>query len=69
MDEFDVFMDEANRHVSLMTIIQTAREEKKQFIFITPHNLETVVKEMERDGKNSDIQIVTLADHQSGRQR
>lgn len=45
MDEFDVFMDEANRHVSLMTIIQTAREERKQFIFITPHNLETVVKE------------------------
>ena len=69
MDEFDVFMDEANRHVSLTTIIQTAREEKKQFIFITPHNLETVVKEMERDGKNSDIRIVTLADHQSGRQR
>lgn len=69
MDEFDVFMDEANRHVSLMTIIQTAREERKQFIFITPHNLETVVKEMERDGKNSDIQIVTLADHQHGRQR
>lgn len=67
MDEFDVFMDEANRHVSLTTIIQTAREEKKQFIFITPHNLETVVKEMERDGKNSDIRIVTLADHQRGR--
>ena len=67
MDEFDVFMDEANRHVSLMTIIQTAREEKKQFIFITPHNLETVVKEMGRGGEESDIRIVTLADHQRER--
>lgn len=66
MDEFDVFMDEANRVVSLHTIIDTARQEKKQFIFITPHNLETVVKEMSKEGRN-DISIFKLNDHQYGR--
>lgn len=66
MDEFDVFMDEANRVVSLHTIIDTARQEKRQFIFITPHNLETVVKEMGKEGKK-DIHIFRLNDHQSGR--
>ena len=35
--------------------------------FITPHNLETVVKEMGRGGEESDIRIVTLADHQRER--
>lgn len=66
MDEFDVFMDEANRVVSLHTIIDTARQEKKQFIFITPHNLETVVKEMGKEGRK-DIDIFRLSDHQSSR--
>ena len=67
MDEFDVFMDEANRVVSLHTIIDTARQEGKQFIFITPHNLETVVKEMNKDKENSSIGIYELHDHQQGR--
>lgn len=64
MDEFDVFMDEANRVVSLHTIINTAREERRQFIFITPHNLETVVKEMKG---HKDISIFRLNDHQRSR--
>lgn len=67
MDEFDVFMDEANRVVSLHTIIDTARQEGRQFIFITPHNLETVVKEMNKDKEHSSIGIYALSDHQQGR--
>lgn len=40
MDEFDVFMDEANRRVAYKTLIDIAkRESKRQFIFITPLTL------------------------------
>ena len=67
MDEFDVFMDEANRVISLHSIIETARQENKQFIFITPHNLETVIKEIEKDKDNKDITIFQMKDPQQGR--
>jgi chromosome segregation ATPase len=40
MDEFDVFMDEANRRVAYKTLIDIAkRESKRQFIFVTPLTL------------------------------
>jgi len=39
MDEFDVFMDAVNRHVSIDMLLQTGeRHRHRQFIFITPHN-------------------------------
>lgn len=67
MDEFDVFMDEANRVISLHSIIETARQEKKQFIFITPHNLETVIREMNKSKEVKDIAIYKMNDPQQGR--
>lgn len=67
MDEFDVFMDEANRLISLNSIIETARQEKKQFIFITPHNLETVIREMNKSKEVKDIAIFKMNDPQQGR--
>lgn len=40
MDEFDVFMDEANRRVAYKTLIDIAkRESRRQFVFITPLTL------------------------------
>jgi chromosome segregation ATPase len=43
MDEFDVFMDAVNRHLSLKLLIESARQQKhRQFIFITPHDLSSV---------------------------
>jgi chromosome segregation ATPase len=43
MDEFDVFMDAVNRHLSLKLLIESARLQKhRQFIFITPHDLTSV---------------------------
>jgi len=40
MDEFDVFMDEANRRAAYDTIVRVATEARhRQFIFITPHAL------------------------------
>uniref|UniRef100_A0A6B2LLV7 RecF/RecN/SMC N-terminal domain-containing protein n=1 Tax=Arcella intermedia TaxID=1963864 RepID=A0A6B2LLV7_9EUKA len=39
MDEFDVFMDAVNRHVSIDLLVATGlRNLNKQYIFITPHN-------------------------------
>lgn len=67
MDEFDVFMDEAIRVISLHSIIETARQEQKQFIFITPHNLETVIREMNKSKEENDIAILSLNDPQQGR--
>jgi chromosome segregation ATPase len=43
MDEFDVFMDAVNRHLSLKLLIESARQQRhRQFIFITPHDLTSV---------------------------
>lgn len=37
LDEFDVFMDQVNRHIAMQTMVQTARaSDKKQYIIITP---------------------------------
>jgi len=39
MDEFDVFMDAINRHVSIEMLVKTGeRHRHRQFIFISPHN-------------------------------
>ncbi|KAB5592896.1 Structural maintenance of chromosomes protein 6 [Ceratobasidium theobromae] len=37
LDEFDVFMDQVNRHIAMQTMVQTAKaSDKKQYIIITP---------------------------------
>ncbi|KAF8595961.1 P-loop containing nucleoside triphosphate hydrolase protein [Ceratobasidium sp. AG-I] len=37
LDEFDVFMDQVNRHIAMQTMVSTARaSDKKQYIIITP---------------------------------
>mmetsp|Transcript_7388 Transcript_7388/g.19323 ORF Transcript_7388/g.19323 Transcript_7388/m.19323 type:complete len:118 (-) Transcript_7388:1109-1462(-) len=37
MDEFDVFMDEANRRAAYVAVVEAAREmPHRQFIFLTP---------------------------------
>jgi len=43
MDEFDVFMDEANRRAAYDTVVETAKAcVSRQFIFITPHKLPNI---------------------------
>jgi len=40
MDEFDVYMDAVNRHLTIELLLYAARQHKhRQFIFITPHDL------------------------------
>jgi chromosome segregation ATPase len=40
MDEFDVYMDAVNRHITVELLLYAARQHKhRQFIFITPHDL------------------------------
>ncbi|CAE7095754.1 unnamed protein product [Rhizoctonia solani] len=37
LDEFDVFMDQVNRHIAMQTMVSTAKaSDKKQYIIITP---------------------------------
>lgn len=43
MDEFDIFMDEESRRVSLDLVLAMAKAMSyRQFIFITPQSLRTV---------------------------
>jgi len=43
MDEFDVFMDEVNRRISIDLLLSKAREHKnKQYIFVTPLSLNSI---------------------------
>ena len=45
LDEFDVFMDMANRRVSMDMMVETALSQKqKQFIFLTPHDISALPK-------------------------
>ncbi|BFU25955.1 structural maintenance of chromosomes, putative [Entamoeba histolytica HM-1:IMSS-B] len=44
MDEFDVYMDSMARKVAIQTLMETTKSQnKRQYIFITPHNLDGVV--------------------------
>ncbi|KAF2073495.1 hypothetical protein CYY_005204 [Polysphondylium violaceum] len=43
MDEFDVFMDEVNRRISIDLLLSKAKEHKsKQYIFVTPLSLNSI---------------------------
>eukprot|EP00246_Nothoceros_aenigmaticus_P005597 TRINITY_DN1777_c0_g2_i1.p1 TRINITY_DN1777_c0_g2~~TRINITY_DN1777_c0_g2_i1.p1 ORF type:complete len:256 (+),score=53.80 TRINITY_DN1777_c0_g2_i1:941-1708(+) len=42
MDEFDVFMDDVRRKISLNTVVDFAVKQGSQWIFITPHDISTV---------------------------
>eukprot|EP00245_Coleochaete_scutata_P003566 TRINITY_DN1522_c0_g1_i1.p1 TRINITY_DN1522_c0_g1~~TRINITY_DN1522_c0_g1_i1.p1 ORF type:complete len:217 (-),score=57.79 TRINITY_DN1522_c0_g1_i1:96-746(-) len=46
MDEFDIFMDAVTRKISLDTVVNRAldpNKERSQWIFITPHDISSVV--------------------------
>jgi len=50
MDEFDCFMDAANRNVSIKQLITTAKNQShRQFIFLTPLSLTKAIKDCEKD--------------------
>ena len=56
LDEFDVFMDMANRRVAMdMMVDMATRHPKVQFIFLTPHEIVSL-KDSER------IQVWRMAD-------
>ncbi|KAH9328585.1 hypothetical protein KI387_000693, partial [Taxus chinensis] len=42
MDEFDVFMDAVSRKISLDTVVDFAKAQGSQWIFITPHDISMV---------------------------
>ena len=43
MDEFDVCMDERRRSISLQQLLSTAEKDtSRQFIFVTPHSINTI---------------------------
>ena len=45
LDEFDVFMDMANRRVAMDMMVEMALDQKqKQFIFLTPHDISALPK-------------------------
>ena len=45
LDEFDVFMDMANRRVAMDMMVELAlRQRQKQFIFLTPHDISALPK-------------------------
>ena len=43
MDEFDVFMDAVNRRISMQALLEFAKANGRQFIFLTPHDVSEVV--------------------------
>jgi len=43
MDEFDVFMDAVSRKISLDTVVDFAVQQGSQWIFITPHDISSVI--------------------------
>ncbi|KAL8797596.1 MAG: hypothetical protein Q9195_000413 [Heterodermia aff. obscurata] len=60
LDEFDVFMDVANREVSIDLIISAARASaSRQFIFITPQSMSSV-------SEASDVKIHKMTDPKRG---
>eukprot|EP00871_Galdieria_phlegrea_P004882 jgi/Galph1/5395/GphlegSOOS_G4004.1 len=54
-DEFDVFMDEANRHTAYQIIFEDAQSQRsRQFIFLTPLQLPSVTY------SGNDVRLITL---------
>ena len=49
-DEFDVFMDEVNRRVSLSTLYTFAKEHPQtQFLFLTPLSIKALEAQIDQD--------------------
>ncbi|KAG8689608.1 Structural maintenance of chromosomes protein 6 [Ceratobasidium sp. 423] len=47
LDEFDVFMDQVNRHIAMQTMVSTAKaSDKKQYIIITPLDVSSNIGEL-----------------------
>ena len=60
LDEFDVFMDNVNRDVSMKMMIQAARRSvSRQFILITPQSMANVTL-------GSDVKIIKMSDPERG---
>ncbi|GKD74815.1 structural maintenance of chromosomes protein 6B, partial [Tanacetum coccineum] len=60
MDEFDVFMDAVSRKISLDTIVDFALAQGSQWIFITPHDIRSLlnVNGEKLHGSESDVEDV-----------
>jgi len=60
LDEFDVFMDNVNRDVSMKMMIQAARRSvSRQFILITPQSMANVTL-------GNDVKIIKMSDPERG---
>ncbi|TLD20156.1 putative DNA repair protein Rad18 [Venturia nashicola] len=60
LDEFDVFMDQVNRDVSMKMLIETARSStSRQFIFITPQGMGSVAS-------FEDVKVIKMSDPERG---
>lgn len=60
LDEFDVFMDMANRRVAMEMMLEIAmHDEFKQFIFLTPHDISSLPQ-------SSQIRVWKMADPERG---
>lgn len=60
LDEFDVFMDNVNRDVSMKMMIQAARRSvSRQFILITPQSMANVQL-------GSDVRVHKMSDPERG---
>lgn len=60
LDEFDVFMDMANRRVAMEMMLEIAMNDNlKQFIFLTPHDISSLPQ-------SSQIRVWKMADPERG---
>ncbi|KAE9977573.1 hypothetical protein BLS_001282 [Venturia inaequalis] len=60
LDEFDVFMDQVNRDVSMRMLIDTARSStSRQFVFITPQAMGSITS-------CDDVKIIKMSDPERG---
>lgn len=60
LDEFDVFMDMANRRVAMEMMLEIAMNDKlKQFIFLTPHDISSLPQ-------SNQIQVWKMPDPERG---
>ncbi len=64
LDEFDVFMDAVNRRISMALLIDNAREEGCQYIFITPQDMSHIQGLGMSQG--NDIRIHKMANPERG---
>ena len=64
LDEFDVFMDQVNRDVSMKMIISAARNAiSRQFILITPQAMSAATTD-----NADDVKIIKMRDPERGQQ-